>query len=296
MSTKLNDGNIKKIIGLMAKEGYRKAFWQEYRAHAANGSGVGKAMDKLQKLGVPKNGDPSNAKIDQMKNITSALEDLTQAFLKAKGKCGGGQKQTKKLCEAYLKRTEILYIQARTLVEDTAATPGGPPGPDPKVVQANAKAMTEAAKKYANWSKYLVAVQQMAAKAHKELTSKMDAWMSQRDREGGDAVRLDTAMEQAIKKLAQDFKIKPSYEGMKKTGAEIASTNKVLGKIKPDGLDKKLVSTAGQLSKKAGNDYKAAHKAMETFLPYWKKSMQEVVKHMQLAIKAAKKEEPVEGH
>ena len=103
MSTTLNDKNIKSVISDIPKKGFRTKFWREYRAGACKGNGVGKIMDSLEKMGIPASGDPANADLDEMPNIVQAFSALSNAMLKADGKCGKFQSHSKALCVAYRK-------------------------------------------------------------------------------------------------------------------------------------------------------------------------------------------------
>ncbi|KAE9628147.1 hypothetical protein [Parasedimentitalea maritima] len=302
MATALNNSNIEKIKKLILKEGYLTSFWREYRSNATKGCGVGKALDNLKKLGVPKNGDPSKGKLDQMPEIIQGFDDLSVAMLKARGKCGGGQKHTKEFCVAYGKHIEKLHAEAVKLAQGGAQKamakellkddPKKEKGLDPKVIQANTKAILEAAKKYTELAKWLVAVQQTSAKAAKLLESKMSAWASQRNNDGIDTQRLDAAMEAAIKKIAVDAKIKPSFQNMQKTQKELQNILKVVKKIKTEGIDPKVVRASSDAIKKGDKAFDLARKAIEGFLSDYKGALQVVAEGRNRKVSEAQ----VEGH
>lgn len=99
----LSSKNINGAISDIEKKGFRTKFWRDHRSHVAKGQGVGKHMDALEKLGVTPDGKPDKADLDSMGEIVQLFTGLSNAMLKAEGKCGVLQKETKKLCTAYRK-------------------------------------------------------------------------------------------------------------------------------------------------------------------------------------------------
>lgn len=118
MATTLNERNVKSVIADIPKKGFRTKFWREYRANACKGSGVAKLMDSLEKMGVPPSGDPGKANLDQMPDIVQTFSMLSNAMLKAGGKCGKLQSHSKEMCTAYRKIIAKLEDKAGELARN----------------------------------------------------------------------------------------------------------------------------------------------------------------------------------
>ncbi len=118
MATGLSDKNLKSVIADIPKKGFRTKFWREYRAGACKGSGVGKIMDDLERMGLPASGDPSKANLDEMPNIVQSFSMLSNAMLKAGSKCGMLQSQSKEFCVAYRKVIAKLEATATKLAQN----------------------------------------------------------------------------------------------------------------------------------------------------------------------------------
>lgn len=125
MATRLNDKTLKKAISEIKSKGYTKKFWQEYRASAASGSGVAKAMTGLNKMGLPANGETKKLPVQDLQAIMSGIDDLIACLKKAQGKCKKGQEHTKKLCEAMIKHIKAESLAANKRVTNASAAISG---------------------------------------------------------------------------------------------------------------------------------------------------------------------------
>lgn len=114
----LDDKNVKSVIKDIPKKGFTAKFWQDHRAAICQGSGVAKAMNRLKSYKIPPSGDPSNASMMEMSFIQEAFTDLQKALNKAKTKCSGLQKHTKKMIDAYISEVDRILDTIATMVQN----------------------------------------------------------------------------------------------------------------------------------------------------------------------------------
>ncbi|GGE57508.1 hypothetical protein [Actibacterium pelagium] len=111
MSTTLNDRNIKKVLSQLGKNAVDAKWWKEYRSNAVASAGVEKALAKLEKLDVPKDGrwKASKENFKNFDKILQAMDELGNALIKARNKCGKAQSHTKQLVEKYSDFARIAH-------------------------------------------------------------------------------------------------------------------------------------------------------------------------------------------
>lgn len=120
MATGLSDKNIDSVIKDIPKKGFLPKFWQEYRAKVTSGSGVAKCLKALNERGIGPSGDPSDAKLSEMKAIIDLYGELYKALGRAEGKCTKLQSHTKKFCEGFIKVVNKREAEAVKLMKNTA--------------------------------------------------------------------------------------------------------------------------------------------------------------------------------
>lgn len=150
----LNDKLLKTVKPRVAKQGFRKTFWREYRARAASGSDIGKVLDALEGYDVTAAGNADAVEVIHLKPVVSLFDTLLRCFKTAKGKCGKAQSHTKELCEAYIAVIPKRKADAAKRLSDIAAKE-----------DAEAKAAAEAEKT----AKALAAFTKAAAPVAKEI-------------------------------------------------------------------------------------------------------------------------------
>lgn len=106
----MNSAAVKQV----KDKGFRKAWWQANRASSCKGSGVGKALDALEKLGVAANGLPTGVKNENAAQAMYAYDMLSNALLKAKAKCGMLQDETSSAIDEYKKVIKIAYPKVQS--------------------------------------------------------------------------------------------------------------------------------------------------------------------------------------
>ncbi|GGE55128.1 hypothetical protein [Actibacterium pelagium] len=139
MATTLNDKNIKSVLADIPKKGFRTKFWREHRSRACKGSGVAKYLDQLEAWGLPPSGDPAKADLDQMGNIVQGFSFLSNAMLKAGGKCGKAQKHSEMLCKEYRDVIKKLEANATKLAQNAVKIKAARAAQDEKIRQQNEK-------------------------------------------------------------------------------------------------------------------------------------------------------------
>lgn len=266
MATKLTSSNLKSVLSDVPKKGFRTKFWREYRAGACKGSGVAKALDQLEKMGVPASGDPAKADLDRMPEILDSFMSLANAMLKARGKCGKFQEESRKLC---LKYSEIINnrvdeaeklaqggaaeiklkkeLQEQRVKEENKKTD--------EIIDGHKKALEEhkklVKKEVEHCLKTMRSLKLLAEKAGpaarsaaKNIEQRLEQWTKGRNREGVDKKRLDTAMSSAIKAEVKNSKV-GVYQKELVSGSKLYDkTLNTLNELDKNAIDDKTFDNA----------------------------------------------------
>lgn len=118
MATTLTDKNIDAVIRDIPKKGFLPKFWQEYRSKVTSGSGVAKCLKALNDRGIGPSGDPSEAKLSEMKAVIDLLGELYKALGRAEGKCTKLQSHTKQFCAGFIKVVNKREAEAVKLLKN----------------------------------------------------------------------------------------------------------------------------------------------------------------------------------
>ncbi|UWQ74437.1 hypothetical protein [Leisingera sp. M658] len=298
MATKLDDRNLKGVIADLPKKGFRTKFWREYRAGACKGSGVGKYMDLLEKMGVPPSGDPSKADLDQMPDIVQAFSMLANAMLKARGKCGKLQSHSRDLCLAYAKLIEKREDAAAELARNADKIKQKQMVQQLKVEKENEETdkHLEKLKKEHEETRKLILKEIKAAEVRgkkieaacldisKDVNAALDkleaikkAWKGAYNKEGADRPKIETQAGKGIRDLTKAYKIDAHAKNVKgalpKLFKELAENYK---QFKQEDYNKKEYVAAGKAVTAAKRTFDDARDSVKLYATQQKIAQEEV--------------------
>ncbi|MBQ4824351.1 hypothetical protein J4729_07275 [Leisingera sp. HS039] len=300
MATKLDDKNLKGVIADIPKKGFRTKFWREYRAGACKGSGVGKYMDLLEKMGVPPSGDPSKADLDQMPEIVQAFSMLANAMLKARGKCGKLQSHSRDLCLAYAKLIEKREDAAAELARNADKIKQKQMAQQLKVEKENEetdKHLEKLKKEHDQKNKLVLKelkdlhtrgakiegacndIVKDVKQAEKDLEAVRKAWKTQYSKEGVNREDIEGKADAALRALIKKHKIALHAKNIKETLPKILkeATSLLKQYAKQSGIEKERVAT-GKALVAAQNSFKSAQDDVRFFLAQHKQALDELQK------------------
>lgn len=262
----LNDKLLKAVKGRMPKEGFRKNFWQGNRARAANGSGVGKALEQMEMYGVTPGGSADNVGVEHLEAVIRLYDTLTKAMKTAKGKCGKAQSHTSEMCDAYLKLIPKLKAEAekrlnagakpdeakeKPVIEEEQAPPRVSPEQEKKARELAAfkKAADPIAKELDNAIKLATDMHAASDTTNREISKIHNDWMSKNQPGTENASALTKAALTSISNAMKqnDFKhIGPTVKQLQFDAKNLQTQIKALGK--PAGAEKDLKALVVKLS------------------------------------------------
>ncbi|WP_027256606.1 MULTISPECIES: hypothetical protein [Leisingera] len=300
MATKLDDKNLKGVIADIPKKGFRTKFWRDYRAGACKGSGVGKYMDLLEKLGVPPSGDPSKADLDQMPEIVQAFSMLANAMLKARGKCGKLQSHSRELCLAYAKQIEKREDAAAELARNADKIKQKQMAQQLKVEKANEetdKHLEKLKKEHDQKNKLVLKelkdlhtrackiegacndIIKDVKQAEKDMETVRKAWKAQYNKEGVNREDIEGKADAALRALIKKNKIALHAKNIKETLPKILkeATSLLKQYAKQSGIEKERMAT-GKALVAAQNSFKSAQDDVRFFLAQHKQALDELQK------------------
>lgn len=295
----LDKKNLKSAISDIAKKGYRTKFWRDHRASAAKGSGVGKIMDQLEKLGLPASGDPKKVnEIDNMPEIVTLLSSLSNAMLKAEGKCGKLQGETKEFCTAYRKHIRTIETEATKLAQNIDKIKQAKMAAvlrqekyDQEELDTLAKFKSDKVAKDKLMAQELLAINERAKRidmACKDIINDTDAgiqdiekiktaWKTQHGKEGADRASIEAKANAALEALTKKYKIPAHAKNIKdalpKLFKEATTTFKQFNTI--DDLKKGRMAAGKSLASAQGH-FKEAQDGLKFFLVQHKIALEEV--------------------
>ncbi len=300
MATKLTDSNIDKILKEIPKKGFRTKFWREYRAGACKGSGVGKIMDQLEKYGVPPSGDPSKADLDEMPNIVQAFSMLSNAMLKANGKCGALQKHSSLLCKEYRKIISKLEDKATKLAQNAGKIKAQKLLDEQRIQQQNeatdkhleklkkeheanrklfVKQIKEVETRAAKIEEACKKVSKDVAEAQKLLEAVKKDWKSKHGKEGADRPKIEATADKQIRAVAAKFKISAHAKSISgplpKLVKDVTSN---FTQFKQEDWNKKELVAAGKKVAAARRTYEQARDAVKFYTAQHKIALNELQK------------------
>ncbi|WP_264211481.1 hypothetical protein [Leisingera thetidis] len=298
MATKLDDKNLKSVIADLPKKGFRTKFWREYRAGSCKGSGVGKCMDLLEKMGVPPSGNPAKADLDKMPEIVQAFSMLANAMLKARGKCGKLQSHSRDLCLAYAKLIEKREDAAAELARNADKIKVQQMKEQLKREKANeetdkhlAKLKTEHEENRKLILKEINAAEVRAKKieaACQDISNDIDnalgkleaikkAWKTAHGKEGADRSKIEAQADKGIRELNKAFKINVHAKNVKdalpKLFKEVSENFK---QFKQEDYNKKAMSSAARAVTGAKRAFDDARDSVKLYAAQQKIALEEV--------------------
>ncbi|WP_291727410.1 hypothetical protein [Leisingera sp. F5] len=300
MATKLDDKNLKGVIADIPKTGFRTKFWREYRAGACKGSGVGKYMDLLEKMGVPPSGDPAKADLDQMPEIVQAFSMLANAMLKARGKCGKLQSHSRELCLAYAKQIEKREDAAAELARNADKIKQKQMAQQLKVEKENeetGKHLEKLKKEHDQKNKLVLKelkdlhtraseiegacndITKAVKQAEKDMEAVRKAWKTQYNKEGVNREDIEGKADAALRALIKKHKIAVHAKNIKETLPKILkeATSLLKQYAKQSGIEKERMAT-GKALVAAQNSFKSAQDDVRFFLAQHKQALGELQK------------------
>jgi len=124
----MSEKQITKLLNDLEKKGFRTKFWRDHRPGCCKGSGVGKALDALESLGMLANGSLKDVPDSKIQVAVQAYDKfLIPAFMtamkKAKSKSGVDGAVGSGMSEAYLidakKHVNIARKRLEVLVKES---------------------------------------------------------------------------------------------------------------------------------------------------------------------------------
>ncbi|OED46875.1 hypothetical protein AB838_18525 [Rhodobacteraceae bacterium (ex Bugula neritina AB1)] len=298
MATKLDDKNLKGVLADISKKGFRTKFWREYRSSACKGSGVGKYMDLLEKLGVPPSGDPAKADLDNMGEIVQAFSMLANAMLKARGKCGKLQSHSKEMCLAYGKLIEKHETAAAELARNADKIRQKQMAQQLKVEKENEETDRHLAKlkkeHEANRKLFVKEIQSAEDRARKieaacldiskDVNAALDkleaikkAWKTAYNKEGSDRPKIEAQADKGLRDLTKTFKIDAHAKNVKgalpKLLKELIENFK---QFKQEDYNKKEYVAAGRAVTAAKRTFDDARDSVKLYATQQKIALEEV--------------------
>ncbi|GMG82451.1 hypothetical protein LNKW23_16640 [Paralimibaculum aggregatum] len=252
----LNDKLLKTVKPKVAKVGFRKQFWRDYRARAASGSDIGKVLDFLESHGVTAAGNSDKVKEVNLKPVVALFDKLLGCFKTAKGKCGKAQSHTKELCEAYIAVIPKRKADAAKRLADIA-----------QAQQAEAKAAADQEKK----ARELAAFAKAAAPIGKELDQSIklatellaganatntgistthSKWLSSFEAGSADASAVTKKALTAVSALLKKHNYRQMQQTLKQLNFDVKGLQKRIKDLgSPAGSEKSRKELVGKLAK-----------------------------------------------
>lgn len=124
----MSEKQITKLLNDLEKKGFRTKFWRDHRPGCCKGSGVGKALDALESLGMLANGSLKDVPDSKIQVAVQAYEKFLipafkTAMKKAKSKSGVDGAVGNGMSEAYLidakKHLNIARKRLEIIVKET---------------------------------------------------------------------------------------------------------------------------------------------------------------------------------